>query len=196
MYITETVHQINTGEYVFSEPKSKRERRNIALSPSLAILLREYKAEQARNRQLLGGQLTDNDMVFSHPDGIPIRPDSVTRASTQLSRAVGLQGLRFHDLSHSHASLLLQLGVHPRIVSERLGHSSVIITLDTYSHVLPGSRRPQRSDLKKVSKLLKAKDEKWLRIILIDNKRILLSRNNLIIVLKWDSKMGGNVVKL
>jgi integrase len=58
MYIIETVHQLKTGEYVFSDPKSKRGKRNIALSPSVAILLREYKAEQTRNRQLLGGHAT------------------------------------------------------------------------------------------------------------------------------------------
>jgi len=62
----------------------------------------------------------------------------VTKAFRKLARSVGLDGLRFHDLRHAHATLMLQQGIHPKIVSERLGHSSIAITLDTYSHVLPG----------------------------------------------------------
>jgi len=69
---------------------------------------------------------------------LPLRPASVSRAFKELSKKVGLDGLWFHDLRHTHATLMLQQGIHPKIVSERLGHSSVGITLDTYSHVLPG----------------------------------------------------------
>ncbi len=79
-----------------------------------------------------------NQVVFSHPDGSPIRPNSVTRAFTTLARSIGLEGVRFHDLRHAHASLMLRQGVHPKIVSERLGHSTITMTLEIYSHVLPG----------------------------------------------------------
>jgi len=78
------------------------------------------------------------DLVFSHPDGAPLRPDSLTRAFRRIARSLGLDGVRLHDLRHAHATLMLQQGIHPKIVSERLGHSSIAITLDTYSHVLPG----------------------------------------------------------
>ena len=87
---------------------------------------------------MLGKPLTPADLVFSHPDGTPLRPDSVTRAFRTIARSLGLNGVRLHDLRHAHATLMLRQGVHPKIVSERLGHSSVAITLDTYSHVLPG----------------------------------------------------------
>lgn len=76
--------------------------------------------------------------MFSHPDGRPIRPDSVTRSFPEIAKSVGLRDVRLHDLRHAHATILLQQGVHPKIVQERLGHSSIQITLDTYSHVAPG----------------------------------------------------------
>ena len=82
--------------------------------------------------------LVSADLVFSHPDGRPIRPDSITRAFPEIAESVGLRGVRLHGLRHAHATILLQQGTNPKIVQERLGHSSVSTTLDIYSHVLPG----------------------------------------------------------
>ena len=76
--------------------------------------------------------------MFSHHDGSPLCPNSVTRAFHAIAESVGLKGVRLHDLRHAHATILLQQGVHPKIVQERLGHSSVSTTLDIYSHVVPG----------------------------------------------------------
>jgi integrase len=136
--VTETLHKLKKSGYFYGEPKSKRGKRSIALSTSLALLLREHKAHQEAARHALGRQLTDNDLVFSMPDGVPISPNAVTKAFINTRNSLCLAGLRFHDLRHTHASLMLAQGVHPKIVSERLGHSTVGITLDTYSHVLPG----------------------------------------------------------
>ena len=82
--------------------------------------------------------MQDDDLVFSKPDGKPLLPDSITVAWRNLARRSGLKGIRLHDARHTHASLLLKQGVHPKIVQERLGHASIAITLDTYSHVAPG----------------------------------------------------------
>ena len=81
--------------------------------------------------------ITD-DLVFSQLDGKPLLPDSVTHAWRNLARRTGLKGIRLHDARHTHASLMLKQGVHPKVVSERLGHATIAITLDTYSHVVPG----------------------------------------------------------
>ena len=78
------------------------------------------------------------DLVFCYPDGNPLLPNGVTKAFHKLAQSLGLSSIRLHDLCHTHATLMLRQGVHPKVVSERLGHSSVAITLDTYSHVLPG----------------------------------------------------------
>lgn len=120
------------------EPKSPHGRRPVALSPSLALLLRRHKAEQEAQRLLLGKPLTEDDFVFAHVNGSPLDPDVVTHAFAKVVRRAGLPHMRLHDLRHSHATLMLKQGVHPKVVSERLGHAKIAITLDTYSHVLPG----------------------------------------------------------
>ena len=120
------------------EPKSSKSRRQIALSPSLALLLRDYKTEQQAQRILLGAPMVDSNLVFSRIDGKPLDPGTISHTSAKVLKKAGLPHIRFHDLRHSHATLLLKAGIHPKIVSERLGHANIGITLDTYSHVLPG----------------------------------------------------------
>ena len=136
--VVQALHQLHGGKYILREPKTKRSRRQIALSPLLAIALWEHRLKQEQAQKLLGKPLESRDLVFSHPDGRPIRPDSVTRAFHKIAESVRLRGVRLHDLRHAHATILLQQGVNPKIVQERLGHSSVSTTLDIYSHVLPG----------------------------------------------------------
>jgi len=89
-------------------------------------------------RALLGKPLTDEDFVFAHPDGTLLDPSTVSHTFNKIIRKAGLPHIRLHDLRHTHASLLLQAGVHIKVVQERLGHSSIRVTLDTYSHVLGG----------------------------------------------------------
>jgi len=86
---------------------------------------------------LLGKTLLTNELVFSNPDGAPLRPSTITRCFKNLAVSIGLNGVRLHDLRHTHATLMLRQGIHPKIINERLGHSSIAITLDTYSHILP-----------------------------------------------------------
>ena len=79
----------------------------------------------------------NGNFVFCHSDGSALDPDLITQAFERIAKKSGLKGLRLHDLRHTHASLMLSQGIHPKIVSERLGHSSIGITIDLYSHVLP-----------------------------------------------------------
>ena len=120
------------------EPKSSRSRRRMALSSSLALLLGRYRTEQQAQRILLGKPLADSGLVFCHPDGKPLDPGVVSHTFAKVLKKAGLPHIRFHDLRHTHATLLLKAGIHSKIVSERLGHANIGITLDTYSHVLPG----------------------------------------------------------
>jgi len=138
VYVIRTLHRLRSGEIVYRSPKTAKGRRMIALSPSAALVLREHREKQGAERVMLGIPLADDDLVFSQPDGRPLLPDTVTRAWINLVRRCGLKGVRLHDARHSHASLMLKQGVHPKIVQERLGHSSIAVTLDTYSHVAPG----------------------------------------------------------
>ncbi len=82
--------------------------------------------------------LCDNDLVFSTPEGKPLRPNTVTCVWTSLARRAGVKAIRLHDARHTHTSLMPKQSTHPKIVQERLGHASIQITLDTYGHVAPG----------------------------------------------------------
>ena len=85
-----------------------------------------------------GDLWSNTGFVFTQLDGSPIDPDRVSKEFPKLVRAEGLPHLTFHGLRHAHATLALSAGVNPKIVSERLGHSSISVTMDIYSHVLPG----------------------------------------------------------
>jgi integrase len=86
----------------------------------------------------LGQALSDDDLVIAHADGSIVQPIYISQHWARTIRKTGLAHLRFHDLRHAHATHLLANGVHPKVASERLGHSRVGITLDLYSHVMPG----------------------------------------------------------
>ena len=89
---------------------------------------------------MVGVKLSPTDYVFSHPDGRPLRPNSVTRTYNSIARSI-LPGKTLHGLRHAHASTLLKQNIHPKIVQERLGHSNISTTLDIYSHVVPGLQK-------------------------------------------------------
>ena len=82
--------------------------------------------------------LKDDDLVFSQIDGKPLLPDTISHAWVKLVKRAGLKHFRLHDGRHTHASIMLKQGIHPKIVQERLGHATISTTLDLYSHVAPG----------------------------------------------------------
>jgi len=136
--VTRALHQLQDGSLIFTQPKTAKGRRLISLSPSTVIVLREHRQQQEKMRQALGLALTEDDLVFCRVDGKPLLPNSISHAWTKLANRTGLKGIRLHDARHTHASLMLKQGIHPKVVQERLGHASIQITLDTYSHVAPG----------------------------------------------------------
>jgi integrase len=136
--VTRSLHQLKDGSYVFTQPKSIKSRRTIALSPSAILLLKEHKEKQELERITLGKPLAHDDLVFSTLEGKPLRPNTITRAWVTFAARAGVKVIRLHDARHTHASIMLKQGVHPKIVQERLGHSSIEMTLDIYSHVMPG----------------------------------------------------------
>jgi integrase len=136
--VSRGLHHLVDGSYVFTQPKSVKSRRTISLTPSTSLLLQEHKAKKEFDHRMLGILSQDSDLVFSTPDGKPLRPNTVSRAWASLAARCGVKVISFHAGRHTHASLLLRQNVHPKIVQERLGHSSIAVTLDTYSHVAPG----------------------------------------------------------
>jgi integrase len=120
-----------------SEPKTRRVRRSIALDGGTVSVLRHWKGGQARERLEWGPAWTNTGYVFTREDGLPYHPDRVTKLFEEAVERLNLPRIRLHDLRHTHATIALSAGVHPKVVSERLGHANISITLDTYSHAVP-----------------------------------------------------------
>ena len=122
----------------FVEPKSERSRRSVSL-PSFALDALNRQQERQRGERLLAGsKWVDTRLVFTTTIGTPLDERNVRRVFKAVLETAGLPALRIHDLRHTTATLLLTQGVHPRVVMATLGHSQISLTLDTYSHVLPG----------------------------------------------------------
>lgn len=136
--ISQTVQRLTGQGFVYGQPKTAKGRRLVALPKSSIEVLGRHRAEQLEERLRLGPAWLERGLVFTNPTGGPVDPPALSRRFAKLLTSASLPHVRFHDLRHTHASLMLQRGVHPKIVSERLGHATVGITLDTYSHVLPG----------------------------------------------------------
>jgi integrase len=129
------------GKPVLVEPKTARSRRTITLPTVAIVALRRHEVVQQQERLGAGAGWTHHSLVFCTPTGTPLDPSNVLKRFQRILRRVGLPRLRFHDLRHTCATLLLAQGVHPRLVMDILGHSQISLTLDTYSHVIPTMRR-------------------------------------------------------
>jgi integrase len=121
-----------------SEPKTAKGKRSLALDPATAAALREHRAHQAEERLIVGPGWQDSGLVFTWGDGRPLHPERFSRWFERLAREASLPKIRLHDVRHSYATAALAAGVPAKVVSERLGHANIAITMDTYSHVLPG----------------------------------------------------------
>ena len=120
------------------QPKTRRGRRNVALDVTSVEVLRSHRAAQVAERLRLGPAWINSGYVFCGVDGSPLHPDTITSKFQTIIKCLDVPRIRLHDLRHTSATLALKAGVHPKVVSERLGHATVGITLDLYSHVLDG----------------------------------------------------------
>jgi integrase len=122
----------------FVEPKTAKSRRGVRLTTYSLDAVREHRERQLNERRSLDGLWRDHGLVFPSRVGTPLNPENlVERSFKPLLERAGLPSIRFHDLRHTCATLLLSKGVNPKIVQEMLGHANISVTLDTYSHVLP-----------------------------------------------------------
>jgi integrase len=126
---------------VITEPKTSKGRRQIDVGAELVGVLRAHRARQAEERLAAGPAWRDEGWLFPKPDGTCSDPDVVSHNYHSLVGKLGLPPTRLHDLRHAHATILMEAWTHPKVVQERLGHSSITITLDTYSHVTPTMQR-------------------------------------------------------
>ncbi|MFN2525524.1 MAG: tyrosine-type recombinase/integrase [Actinomycetota bacterium] len=127
------------SEVYLSKPKTARGRRVVALDERTVEALTGHRRRQERERR--SRPHDDADLVFCEPDGGPLSPPAISKLFVQLVKEMGLPRIRLHDLRHTHATLALRAGIHPKIVSERLGHATVSMTLDVYSHAIPSLQK-------------------------------------------------------
>lgn len=139
------------GGWYFGEPKTTRSRRSIPLPSSLIQSLREHKRHQAERRLKLGAKWHNNDLVFCL-DGKPLHHRNLAQRNfVSILKSAGLrEDFRLYDLRHSCATLLLAAGENPKVVSERLGHADITLTLNVYSHVLPDMQQAATDKLEKM----------------------------------------------
>ncbi len=140
-----------------AEPKTQRSRRNVVIAPFALEALKRHQEEQWAVKNKAGIAWQEHDYVFCTSIGTHLNPTrDILDELKQLLKQAGLPNIRFHDLRHSAATLLFSENVHPKVVQELLGHSNISITLDVYSHVLPGMQHEVISRLN--SKLALSED--------------------------------------
>ncbi len=122
---------------MWSPPKTARSRRSLSLDPATVAVLRAHRRAQLEERVAAGELWNEGDLVFCDEVGERLHPDRFTKWFQAARRRAGVPAIRLHDLRHTWATLALQAGIHPKIVSERLGHATTGITMDIYSHVQP-----------------------------------------------------------
>ena len=149
--VRRTLHRSKGGGRYYGEPKTVRSRRNIPLPSSTLRALVEHKRRQAEARLRAGAHYRNNDLVFATGDGTPLLLRNIIRRHFRpVLRRAGLpETLRLYDLRHTCATLLLAAGVHPKVASERPGHSSITLTMDVYSHVLPSMQQVATAKLER-----------------------------------------------
>jgi integrase len=140
IYLNRSIYRGNR-ETVVQTTKTKSGRRNIALSPQAVLFLRSELGNQIANGMFHGYKVDGESPVFRNTHtGKALLPNTITHEFSKIAKRIGLKN-KFHDLRHTHATMLLKQGVNPKIVQERLGHSSIVITMDIYSHVMPNMQK-------------------------------------------------------
>jgi integrase len=136
--IRRSVAVLDKGELAETPPKTGRSARRVDLSPVGVQILQGRHIQAQAESELIGHPVSGGQWVFADASGEICKPASLTRAFKRAAEACGLKGVTYHSLRHTHATVLFKNGEHPKVVSDRLGHSSVAITLDVYSHAVPG----------------------------------------------------------
>ena len=137
LFVRRAVSKLNGRGYVEHEPKTKKGRRIIVLPSSVVEVLREHQEHVEQSKQKAGKNWLPLGLVFPNTRGNFIELAKLWHMLDGLVKQAGLPHMRFHDLRHSAATIMLAMGIHPKVVQEILGHSSIAITMDLYSHVLP-----------------------------------------------------------
>ena len=136
--VTKGLHTHSAVDEQYQPPKTDKSRRRVSLPNDIVLALRHYREQQEAIRDRLGVELTPETWLFARADSSMIHSDSLSKVCVRLAKDAGLKGVHLNSLRHTQASLLLAQGEYPKVISERLGHASITITNDLYSHLMPG----------------------------------------------------------
>jgi integrase len=138
LQVRRTLNYVPYRGFIEAEPKTEKSRRSIILPPFALETLKQHYNRQQEAKLKAGNAWQDRDLVFCNSIGTPLDPKSQVRVQLNaLLQKAGLPHIRFHDLRHSTATMLLSMGIHPKVVQELLGHNQISMTMDIYSHVMP-----------------------------------------------------------
>lgn len=147
--------KVTCGEPIFGEPKTKKSRRRVSIDQETIQVLKQHRKIQLEEKIKIGSAWRENDLVFTSKKGTPLHSSYFRAHIKKLALKAKVSLLNVHGLRHTHATLLLRQGIHPKIVSERLGHSKVGITLDRYSHLLEDTQQLAVMAIEKVLQVLR-----------------------------------------
>jgi integrase len=139
--VNQVMHVLAGGKVIFQEPKTSRSKRTVTLGPLAMLIIKGHRERIEAIRDSLGVPLTENDLVFAQPGGERVTPHTVSETFLRKMRKAGIEGVRFHDLRHSHVSLMIRQGVYPKTISDRIGHSTISTTMDVYGHLFSDTQR-------------------------------------------------------
>ena len=149
LQVRRTLNYLPHKGFVEAEPKTEKSRRSIMLAPFALEVLLKHQIRQQAAKAKVGDTWQERDLVFCTSRGTPLDPRTqVHLPFKKLLKQAGLPNIRFHDLRHSTATMLLSMGVHPKVVQELLGHNQISMTMDIYSHILPTVQKYAMSKLK------------------------------------------------
>ncbi|MHB1414616.1 MAG: site-specific integrase, partial [Chloroflexota bacterium] len=144
--VCQTLQRVD-GTLRFAEPKTERSRRKISMPEMVARSLRQHRLHQVEERLMAGSKWQENGLVFTSTIGTPLDGTNVTHILHRLLEEAGLPRIRFHDLRHTCASLLLAEGIDLRVIMEVLGHSQISLTANTYAHIQDPLKRDAAAKL-------------------------------------------------
>ena len=156
--IQRQVQRVPERGLVFSDPKTAAGRRMIVLGPGTILALKKHFKRQLVEREFVGERWQDNDLIFPSSIGTPLDQSNLNRQYKNSLREAGLPDIRFHDLRHTAASLMLKQGVSVKVVQERLGHSDAAMTLNVYSHVMPGMQQEAAQKMDEITAINENED--------------------------------------
>jgi integrase len=139
--VWQTLQHVRGQGVVYGPPKSRRSRRVLTMPGVVAEALRQHRERQRADRAAVGDAWTDTGLVFTTAGGRHVEPRNLNTTFARLVAGAGVRPIRFHDLRHTCATLLLSRGVSPRMVMDILGHSQIAVTMNTYGHVIPAMQQ-------------------------------------------------------